>query len=147
MMKISAALLVAAGALFAACSANDTPKVPLGGESVAAGDNQAAPSGLTGDAKRAIDSGNVLFRAKAYDDALVQYERSAKLAPAEIAPLLGIMMVADMKKDSKLAEATLPRIRKLDPEMADTSLVPSHSKILQTHPKVTAPKGMARPTS
>ncbi len=46
----------------------------------------------------ALDSGNMLFRAKAYDRALVQYRRSARLAPTELAPLLGILMVAEATK-------------------------------------------------
>lgn len=122
------------------CSGTDAPKTPLGGSPpVAAGGNESSSPGLTGEARIAIDSGNVLFRAKLYDKALAQYSRSAELAPNEVAPLLGILMVADITKDSKLANETLPRLRKLDPSMADSSAVSSHSKVIRAHPRGVAP--------
>ena len=96
--------------------------------------NEAVPA-ITGEAKLALDSGNRLFRAKVYDEALAQYQRSAVLAPTALAPLLGIMMVADVTKDAKLTEATLPRIRKLNPALADSSTAMSHSKMIEAHPR------------
>lgn len=118
-----------------ACGGTDAPKTPLGGaSSTAVAANEAVPA-ITGEAKLALDSGNRLFRAKAYDNALAQYRRSAGLAPTELAPLLGIMMVADVTKDSKLIEATLPRIRKLNPALAESSAVMSHSKMIEVHPR------------
>lgn len=119
-----------------ACGGSEAPKVPLGTASSAAA-GPADPGGpIQGEAKTALDRGNVLFREKSYKDALDQYRRSADLAPGELAPLLGIMMVADVTKDSALASATLPRIRKIDPAMADSSLVTPHSKIIKKHPAV-----------
>lgn len=142
-LSFAAAVLV-----ISACSSKEAPKTPLGAApSVAAGSNQPAQSGLTGEAKIAIDSGNMLFRLKAYDKALVQYSRSADLAPNEVAPLLGILMVADVTKNSKLASETLPRIRKLDPTMGDSSAVSSHSKVMQAHPKGVAPPKTVAPPS
>jgi hypothetical protein len=118
-----------------ACGGTDAPKTPLGGASSrAVAANEAIPA-ITGEAKLALDSGNRLFRAKVYDEALAQYRRSAGLAPSELAPLLGIMMVADVTKDSKLTEATLPRIRKLNPALADSSAAMSHSKMIEAHPR------------
>lgn len=128
------------------CGGSDAPKTPLGAAPPAAAIAGGSP-GLTGEAKIAIDSGNMLFRLKAYDKALVQYSRSADLAPNEVAPLLGILMVADVTKNSKLASETLPRIRKLDPGMADSSAVSSHSKVMQAHPKGVAPPKAAAPPS
>jgi hypothetical protein len=125
----------AATAGICACGRSDAPKTPLGGPSstpVAA--DQAMPP-IAGEAKLALDSGNTLFRAKAYDGALAQYRRSADLAPTELAPLLGIMMVADVTKDSNLSAATLPRIRKLNPMVADSSAATSHSKMVKAHPR------------
>jgi hypothetical protein len=95
--------------------------------------------GYTGEAKRALDSGNTLFRAKDYRAALAQYRRSADLAPSELAPLLGMMMVADVTNDAKLKEETLPRIRKLDPGAADSAVVMPHSKIIKVHPGSVSP--------
>lgn len=123
-----------AGFAIVACKGDESPKTPLGAQ---IGADQSLVSPIGGAAKVALDSGNLLFRAKAYDLALEQYRRSADLAPSEIAPLLGIMMVADVTKDSKLAEATRPRIRKLSPAVADSSPAMSHSKIIEGHPPVT----------
>ena len=129
---------VAATAGICACGGSDAPKTPLGERSsrdVAA--DEAIPE-IRGEAKLALDSGNTLFRAKAYDKALTQYRLSAQLAPTELAPLLGIMMVADVTKDSNLAEATLPLIRRLNPAVADSSALIPHSKIMKAHPRAGA---------
>ena len=115
-----------------ACDGREAPKTPLG-------ESTSGASGITGDARIALDSGNLLFRAKTYDAALAQYERAARLAPAEAAPLLGIMMVADVKKDQRLADATLVRMKKLNPALADTAAVSAHSKAMKQHPPVGKP--------
>jgi hypothetical protein len=125
----------APAAVILGCGGSDAPKTPLGeksSEGVAA--NDVTPA-IAGEARLALDSGNMLFRAKAYDRALSQYRRSAQLAPTELAPLLGIMMVADVTKDSKLSEETLPRIRRLDPAVARSSARMPHSKIIEAHPR------------
>jgi hypothetical protein len=124
-----------AAAAILACGGTDAPRTPLSekGSKGVAGD-EPAPA-ITGEAKTALDSGNTLFRAKAYDRALAQYQQSALLAPTELAPLLGIMMVADVTKDSKLSEQTLPRIRRLDPAVATSAARVPHSKIIERHPR------------
>ena len=142
MSRIAAFPLVlgATVSILSACNDKDAAKTPLGAERPAAtAPGQAALSSITGEAKRSLDSGNVLFRAKSYDGALAQYSRSAELAPSEIAPLLGIMMVADVQKDSKLADVTRARIRKLDPTLADSSAAMSHSKVIEAHPRTVPP--------
>jgi Flp pilus assembly protein TadD len=93
----------------------------------------ATPGAIGGEAKTALDSGNILFRAKAYDRALVQYRRTAQLAPNEAAPLLGILMVADVTKNAKLADSTLARLRALNPAAADSSAAMSQAEILAIH--------------
>jgi hypothetical protein len=115
-----------------ACDSREAPKTPLG-------ETTRSGSGISGNARIALDSGNALFRAKLYDAALAQYERSAGLVPAETAPLLGIMMVADVKKDKRLADATLERMKKLDPALADKEAVSSHSKVMKQHPAIENP--------
>lgn len=140
MMTVSRLVSFAMALSICGCGRSEAPKTPLGSRQVVAGAaNEPAPPGLAGEAKLALDSANILFRAKAYDKALAQYSRSADLAPAELAPLLGILMVADVTKDTKLADATLPRIRKLDPSMADSSAVMSHSKLMDAHPRGAVP--------
>ena len=132
-ISIRVAVATAAMTLVVACKDSDAPKTPLGappaGGEVAGG---SAPA-ITGEARVALDSANVLFRAKSYDAALALYNRAAELAPAELAPLLGVMMVADITSNAKLAEETRPRIRKLDPTYPDSAAA-SHSKIIKSHP-------------
>ena len=135
---VSKAGFLAAFAVICGCSGSEAPKTPLGAApNVAAG--ESASPGLTGQARIVLDSANVSFRAKAYDMALAQYRRSADLAPNEVAPLLGILMVADVTKNSALATETLPRVRKLDPTMGDSAAISSHSKAVKAHPRGVAP--------
>lgn len=136
MPTLSGSIVFAVVVSVCGCKGSEAPKIPLGEATPMAsiGADHPAVDGLTGDAKLALDSGNALFRVKAYDQALSQYSRSAELAPKELAPLLGIMMVADVTNDAKLAGATLPRIRKIDPSMADSSTITSHSKMIKAHP-------------
>jgi hypothetical protein len=88
---------------------------------------------MSRESKAALDSGNLLFRAKAYDRALVEYSRSARLAPTALAPLLGILMVAEVTKNAKLSKSTLSRMRALNPAAADSSAARSHAEILDVH--------------
>lgn len=138
-LALGAAVSVA-GVSLLGCGKSDAPKIPLGAAPVTSTAPVNPPmSGPTGEARVALDSGNALFRAKAYDQALVQYKRSAELAPNEAAPLLGIMMVADVTNDSKLAEATLPRLRKLNASLADSAVILPHSKLMRAHPTAGKP--------
>jgi hypothetical protein len=89
---------------------------------------------ITGEAKAALDSGNALFRARNHDGALAQYRTSARLAPTELAPLLGIVMVADATGNAALRDSTMQRIRALDPEAADSAAASPHSDIIRAHP-------------
>ena len=123
------AVATAALALVTACKGSDEPRTPLGVPPAGSG---AMPS-IGGEARVALDSANTLFRLRSYDAALSQYNRAAELAPTELAPLLGVMMVADVTNNAKLADETRPRIRKLDPAYSD-SAAESHSKIIKSHP-------------
>lgn len=127
----------AAAATIWGCSGSnrEAPKTPLGqAQPGSMGASSAATPGAMGDeAKTALDSGNILYRAKAYDRALVQYRRAAQLAPTEPAPLLGILMVADVTKNAKLADSTLARMRALNPAAADSSAAMSQAEILKIH--------------
>ena len=125
--------LAAAVTIWGCGGKGDAPKVPLDQAQPGAmgGGGSAAPGVMGGEAKTAIDSGNILFRAKAYDQALIQYQRSSQLAPMESAPLLGILMVADVTKNTKLAEATLARMKALNPSAGDSSM--SQAEILDIH--------------
>jgi hypothetical protein len=116
-------------------SNREAPKIPL--DQANAGSTGRSGASITGavdgEAKMALDSGNMLFRAKAYDRALAQYRRSAQLAPTELAPLFGILMVTDVTKNAKLADSTRARMRELNPAAADSSAAMSHAEILDAH--------------
>ncbi len=128
--------LVAAVAVWGCGGSNrDAPKTPLDQSDPGSMGTSAAssPGAIGGEAKVALDSANLLFRAKAYDRALAEYRRSARLAPSELAPLLGILMVADATKNTVLADSTMPRIRALNPAAVDTAM--SHAELLKAHPR------------
>ena len=117
------------------CGGSEAPKIPLGqpkAGSIGTG-GASTPGTIGGDAKTALDSGNILFRAKAYDRALAQYRRSVRLAPTQLAPLFGILMVADVTKNAQLADSTVARMRELNPAAADSSAAMSHAEILDAH--------------
>lgn len=117
------------------CGRSEAPKIPLdqANHGTIAANEAATPGALGGEAKVALDSGNILFRAKVYERALVQYRLSARLAPTELAPLLGILMVTDVTKNAKLADSTLSRIREMNPAAADSAAAMSHAEILKAH--------------
>jgi hypothetical protein len=114
-------------------SNREAPKIPLDHANPAStAKSGVTPGAIAGEAKTALDSGNLLFRAKAFDLALVQYRRSERLAPTALAPLFGILMVTDVTKDKKLADSTRSRMRELDPS-ADSSAAMSHAEIVHVH--------------
>lgn len=123
---------LAAAASISGCGGSEAPKVPLGHPNIGASE-EAGPAPIAGEARVALDSGNILFRAKAYDRALVQYRRSSRLAPTELAPLLGILMVTDVTKNARLADSTLARMRELNPAAADSAAAMSHANIIKAH--------------
>lgn len=132
-ISVRVAAATVAMTLVVACKDSDAPKTPLGAPPAAGDAAGGTAPAITGDARVALDSANALFRARSYEAALAQYNRAAELAPTELAPLLGVMMVADITSNAKLAEETRPRIRKLDPTYPD-SAAESHSKIIKSHP-------------
>jgi hypothetical protein len=133
--RIPTVAIAVVWAMVTACTEREAPRTPLG-SAPAVTENQSPAPAIAGNAKRALDSANTLFRSRAYDQALAQYELSARLAPAEMAPLLGILMVADVKKDSNLKATAMLRVRKLDPTATDTSTVSPHRTIPAGHPPI-----------
>lgn len=125
--------------LLLGCSRGDSDdRVPLGQSAGNAGQTAGAPR-ITGEAKIALDSGNVLFRAKAYDLALAQYRRSAQLAPADVTPLFGVLMVAEATNNAKLADSVRTVMRSLNPAAADSSTAAGHADIVDRHSRVPPP--------
>ena len=134
-IEVSRVGLCLAAAMISGCGGSEAPKLPLGHPTsgVSGGRGASSPSGISGEAKAALDSGNMLFRGKAFDLALAQYRRSAQLAPTELAPLLGILMVTDVTGNARLADSTLARMRELSPAAADSSAAMTHAEILEAH--------------
>lgn len=102
--------------LVVACkSEKDAPKLPLGHPDIAAG-GQPAPARavIGGEAKAALDSGNVLYKAKAYTSALAQYQRASTLAPEQEAPLIGMLMVANVTSNARLADSVTAKLRTMN---------------------------------
>lgn len=131
--------MVFAAAAALGCKAEPVPpKVPLG-QTAAADTTHPAPSAraeIGPEARAALDSGNALFRKKAYAGALVQYRAASALAPAHAAPLFGLYMVARATRDSAMADSVLAEIRKRNGPMtpaphtmADTGLRRIHENV------------------
>jgi hypothetical protein len=72
----------------------------------------AAQALLAPAAQAALDSGNVLYRKKAFTAALARYREAATLAPQHAAPLFGVYMVARAISDTAMADSALAGIRK-----------------------------------
>jgi hypothetical protein len=110
-----ARLIVLALALVAtACTVKqEAPKIPLSQTTAADSARRVASAhALIGPAARAaLDSGNVLYRKKAYAGALAQYRAASALAPQHAAPYFGIYMVARATRDSAMADSALAAIR------------------------------------
>lgn len=105
--------ILAIAVLALACSKPEPPKTPLGRATVTDSLRTIAGSSvpIAPAAAVALDSGNDLFRKKAYGPALAQYRAAAALAPENAAPLFGIYMVARATNDAKLADSALAGIR------------------------------------
>jgi hypothetical protein len=121
--RVAACLAVC---LVTACSEGSAPpKVPLGQRAQApmtaapaAGMATAAPMPpappINPDARPPLDSGNALFRRKAYSAALAQYRLAAQRAPEHAAPLFGIYMAAQAMNNPRLADSALAGIKALE---------------------------------
>lgn len=101
-------------AVVLACAGGDeAPKVSLA-QARADSVHRAAgvvTGAMSADAQAALDSGNALFRSKAYGQALAQYRRAAAAAPSHAAPLFGVFMVARATGNGALADSALAGIR------------------------------------
>ena len=122
---IAACIAACVGAcLVTACSDGSAPpKVPLGERTPApamlpGGTASAAPMAplppappINADARAPLDSGNALFRRKAYGAALAQYRIAAQRAPEHAAPFFGIYMAAQALNNPRLADSALAGIK------------------------------------
>jgi Flp pilus assembly protein TadD len=129
-------LLLVAAAL--ACSSGEkAPKVSLAqakADSVHNAAGMQVEDALSPQGQAALDSGNVLFRRKAFDQALAQYRLASRLSPKSAAPIIGISMVADKMGNKALADSALSAIRERGAEAA----VMQHPSIDSTRKKAPA---------
>lgn len=115
--RLGIVFIAAMTTLIVACGrGNELPKTPLSVGSMSPGAPPA--SRMTGDtrdlplgARVALDSGNALFRAKRYPEALAQYRLATKRAPDDAAAYFGIYMVASATKEQALADSALAAMR------------------------------------
>ena len=117
LLAITAIAALAASAVIGCDPGGDrAPKVPLAQARESSPQAspltvEGAPAALSVDAKAALDSGNALFRKKAYAEALAMYRRSANRAPEHPAPPFGIYMVARALNNVALADSALADIK------------------------------------
>lgn len=133
--RVCRGVLFVAGATLACTGGQDAPKVPLAGVSPADSAREVeAAHGIIGPAaKAALDSGNALFRKKAYAAALVQYRQASALAPQHAAPLFGIYMVARATNDLAMADTALAGIRQRNGPMIAAPHAFGDSVLLRRH--------------
>ena len=112
MLRHCTRIVLVACAIVACSTKDEPPKVPLGQITDTARAREQAHALLGPAAKAALDSGNVLFRKKAYTEALAQYRAAAELAPQHSAPLFGIYMVARATNNKAMADSALDGIRR-----------------------------------
>ncbi len=110
--------IILAALAAAACQSKEPPKHPLGDADGAQPgqitvDTSAAARMnnphvlLSPNAKAALDSGNVLYKAGNYEGALAKYELAVKYAPANAAPYYGVYMAADKLGNKQLADSAM----------------------------------------
>lgn len=132
-------VVFAAGAALACTAQQEAPKIPLAKTARAdtradSVDAEAAAHALLGpDARAALDSGNALFRKKAYAEALAQYRSASSLAPQHSAPLFGIYMVARATNNPVMADSALAGIRLRAGAMTPSPHTMSDSALQRMH--------------
>lgn len=138
------ALPVAIASVAWACSGPDAPKVPLGSmppsnQASAPGATTQLPPGLTASAAARLDSGNIAFRLKQYDQAMRYYEAAAKDVPDHAAPWYGIYMVGEATGNKALADSATRAVAKRTGgrDLLDTGLAKAHGGADKTPPSPT----------
>jgi len=112
---LRAATLAATVAAALACNKGKepAPKTPLSEVSAQPGGELTAGSSgaMSAEARVVLDSGNALYRAKKYADALAQYRIAAQRAPEDPAPYFGIYMVAGATGNKRLQDTAQAALR------------------------------------
>lgn len=99
-------------AVTACKKAQEAPKTPLSQMTAPADSTKANPHNtMSPEARAALDSGNALFKAGKYADALKSYQTASQLAPLNAAPFYGIWMAADKLGKKALADSASAQIK------------------------------------
>ena len=135
---VAIALLALCAAGITGCGGSDAPKVPLAQgatpDSARAVENA---HGIIGPGARAhLDSGNALYRRKAFAAALKHYEAASALAPQHAAPFFGIYMVARATHDTAMADSALSSIRVRNGPMSSAPHSMTDSALRRLHQKL-----------
>ena len=132
-MRRTLGRIVLSVVMLAACSGKEAPKTPLGaapsdGGSFVPGATDQLPPGLNASAAARLDSGNIAFRLKQFDQAMKFYEAAAKDVPDHAAPWYGIYMVAQAMGNTALADSATRAVarRSGGGDLLDTGLVKAH---------------------
>jgi hypothetical protein len=135
--------IVAACTALLACGTESGEKIPLGQPSSAPSSAVAAAQPIP---KSALDSANLAFRAKRYDDALVAYRRSAAQTPDLAAPWYGVYMVAKATQNAALADSAMAEVKKRtsEPGLLSEGTGRAHADTVSRRPHPTVTKA---PTS
>jgi len=131
LVRLWCGIIVAAVTTVACTVKQDAPKKALAQGSLADSARAvAAAHALIGPAAKAtLDSGNALYRKKAYVEALAQYRAASTLAPQHAAPLFGIYMVARATNNLTMADSALAGIRLRNGPMAPAPHALSNSVV------------------
>ena len=138
--------------LVTACGTPDAPKTPLGGSGAFVPDaTTSLPEGLNASAAARLDSANIAFRLKQYDQALRYYRAATTDVPDHPAPWYGIYMVAAAVGNTALADSAnrAVALRSGGRDLLDTGMMKAHKGTNapvvppalhpKTSPKVTPP--------
>jgi len=138
------ALLAVAALSASACGGPEVPKTPLGATSTGSfvpGATSELPPGLNASAAARLDSGNIAFRLKQYDQALHYYEAAAKDVPQHAAPWYGISMVGQATGNKALVDSATRAVAArsgggdlLNTDMAKTHGVTDTAPLPKKHP-------------
>lgn len=124
-LAIAAALALVA----TACKKQaEPPKTPLGEMTSQQADTANPHTSLSPGARAALDSGNTLYRAGKYTEALKAYQSASAQSPLNAAPFFGIYMAAGKLGQKPLADSALAEYGKrsgTSPQMLNDSTLKS----------------------
>ena len=130
-------LVFCASIMLAACSNQTSQRnIPLDQLRAPASSAQVAADPLPPAARSALDKGNLNFRAGKYHEALASYREAATIAPKDVAPYFGVLMVAQKLGNKPLADSASAAITERNgaAQMLSDSTMSALHQGLAAHP-------------